>query len=381
MLLKRSLINLNQDFAPMSLARSPSLAAAGADMRYASLDGMRGIAAIIVAIFHLQQRLGLPTVNGYLAVDLFFVLSGFVLARIYEPRFAEGLSASKFALQRLLRFYPLYAVGFLLGTCCLFVSPPSELSHVTLGSNAAALAFGAVMLPTPFSSALFPVNGAAWSLFFELGVNLLLAVLLWRLRKRSLAGLMAAALLFLCATVGEPLYLNIGWRWADFVGGSARTLYSFTAGILIARALAGRERRTSALGTILPLIAAIPMLVGGDDPKSWELLAVAAAFPMIVALGAMVDPPAGVRRAMLRLGALSFPLYAVQWPLAALMAPWLGSLGFLASVAIFLMTALALARIAQRLIDEPIQRAIKGWLGRTPERHGYSAAGVSGVAF
>jgi peptidoglycan/LPS O-acetylase OafA/YrhL len=353
----------------MELNSSRCAVTDGRDARYATLDGVRGIAAVLVAIFHFQQRLGLPVVNGYLAVDLFFVLSGFVLARIYEPRFADGLGPFKFAAQRWLRFYPLYAVGFAFGTACLFFAPPPELSNLTPASKTTAILFGALMLPTPFSSALFPLNGAAWSLFFELAVNLLFAAFLWRLRKSALVLAMAPALLFLCLTAGEPLYLNIGWRWTDFIAGSARTVFSFTAGILICRVLANSGRRKSAIGLLVPVVAAAPMIVTGRHPEAWELATVAIFFPLVVALGATVEPPEVGRRAMLWLGALSFPLYAIQWPLAALLAPWLRSLSFWAAATVFLTITVALASIARSLIDEPVQRALRRFVGILSARH------------
>lgn len=327
--------------------------------RYATLDGMRGVAALLVALFHFQQRLGAPSIDGYLAVDLFFVLSGLVLTQIYEPRFARGLGPLRFTMQRFFRFYPLYALGFAAGALCLSVSPPPELTGLGMLAKAAALLFGGVMLPTPFSASLYPLNGAAWSLFFELAVNLLFAALLWRLPRTALLVVAAPALLYLCVVVRAPLYLNIGWRWEDLSAGCARTLFSFTAGILIGRTLAGVERRGSNLALILPLLASLPIVIPSTHPKGWTLLAVAAFFPLVVALSATVEPPQFARRAMLGLGSISFPLYAIHWPLAALLAPLLRSMPVAQAVALFFGICLCLAFLAQRLVDDPVQRWLK----------------------
>jgi peptidoglycan/LPS O-acetylase OafA/YrhL len=244
----------------------------------------------------------------------------------------------------------------------LLVSPPPELTGVGTFGKTAALLFGAVMLPSPFSASLYPLNGAAWSLFFELAVNLAFAALLWRLPRKVLLVILAPALLYLCTVVRDPMYLNVGWRWADLAAGCARTLFSFTAGIVIGRTLAGKERRISKASLVLPLLASLPIIIPSTHPKAWTLLAVAAFFPLIVALSATVEPPQFARRAMLGLGAISFPLYAIHWPIAVLVAPFLRSMPVAEAVAIFFGVSLTLAYLAQRLIDDPVQRRLKDWM-------------------
>lgn len=353
---------------------------AGADGRYATLDGLRGIAALLVAVYHLQQRLGLTAINGHLSVDLFFALSGFVLARVYSERFAQGLTAKQFTLSRFARFYPLYALGFLLGIAVLVTRGSSELSSMGFGDMAAAILLGGMLLPTPFSETLFPLNPAAWSLFFELAVNLLFAAWLWRLRDRSLLLVIGIALAALAVTTREPYYMNMGWGWNEFAGGCARTLFSFAVGMLIWRGVGARPRRESPFGLILPLLALLPIVLMVGDPKIWMLMAVVAFFPLLVALGTMVEPPAWARKALCALGALSFPLYAIHWPLAALMEPWLEGMAFSRALALFLASAMILAYAAQRLIDEPAQLILRRWLRSLQRPRAPSVTTISPLA-
>ena len=91
--------------------------------RFGALDGLRGVAAVIVVLHHLgNERLGPfnPTF-GYIAVDLFFALSGFVIALNYDHRFAGGMTVKEFMLKRVLRLYPLYAAGLLLSLLTISV--------------------------------------------------------------------------------------------------------------------------------------------------------------------------------------------------------------------------------------------------------------------
>ena len=119
---------------------------------YHSLNGLRGLAAIIVVLFHAEAFFGRQIApGGYLAVDLFFVLSGFVIAHAYDHKFAQGLPAFTFIRHRLIRFYPLYLLGLLIGagwlTLELAVSPPAALTGQQL---LIAFSLGLLFLPSPF---------------------------------------------------------------------------------------------------------------------------------------------------------------------------------------------------------------------------------------
>lgn len=325
--------------------------------RRVTLDGIRGAAALLVAFYHFQQRMGVEPIHGYLAVDLFFVLSGFVLTERYSARFAAGLSWRQFGVQRFWRFYPLYALSLPLGIAWQLSGLAQPPEHLSTSALAMATGLGLVMAPVPDDGGLYPLNGAAWSLLFELGVNLLLAAWLWRLRNRALAMVAMLALLILTLTSHDPQHMNMGWRWHEAGGAVARTLFSFVMGMLIQRASGSWRLELRWLSPVLIVAALLPpiLLPGGPWEDVWELGTVALVFPAIVMLGAAVAPLRLMGRPMAWLGALSFPLYAIHWPLAALVGPWLAAMPFWGAALVFTAIALMLAWAAERWFDRPVR--------------------------
>lgn len=93
--------------------------------RYEILDGLRGVAAMIVVAFHLFETYS-PGVtgqilnHGYLAVDFFFVLSGFVIGYAYDDRWGKGMGTWTFFKRRLIRLHPLLIMGTLVGAALFF---------------------------------------------------------------------------------------------------------------------------------------------------------------------------------------------------------------------------------------------------------------------
>src|ERR1700744_1410613 len=120
---------------------------------------MRGIAALSVMSYHYKDHVevfgGLKPFDGggWTAVDLFFVLSGFVLAYTYEPRFKAGLTLGHFMQLRLIRLYPLYAMGTLVAvaTQALLVwkgyYAHAMDSHKLLVQSALGMLFVPVLVP------------------------------------------------------------------------------------------------------------------------------------------------------------------------------------------------------------------------------------------
>jgi peptidoglycan/LPS O-acetylase OafA/YrhL len=266
---------------------------------FAPLNGLRGVAALCVVIYHSSVIMGVQVApRGYLAVDLFFVLSGFVIAHAYERRFRHGLKPLVFFWWRLKRFYPLYLTGFLIGACAMaldLLNPPAALTWRQFG---AALIGGALFLPLPLAD-LYPLNVPAWSLLCELLVNLIYG-LLWK-RRIALAVLAVVSGLAL-------LMLSYPIRRPDLATGMLRACFSFPVGVFI--------HRFRARLPLLPIpawfiIAALGVVLLTPFP---ELPAIGLAFPLGIALLARCDNGPGFEL----LGRLSFPLYAVHWPLLQL---------------------------------------------------------------
>ena len=149
--------------------------------RYNFLDGVRGLAAVFILTRHTGYYWHFSLYRSYLAVDLFFVLSGFVIAHAYDTRIREGIiSVRQFMLIRLVRLYPVFLISVLLCTVTLigsaYIKNMLDVDHIV--EIAAAIVMTLFFLPFPMAGNdnLFPLNGAYWSLFFELFANMLYAM-------------------------------------------------------------------------------------------------------------------------------------------------------------------------------------------------------------
>ncbi|HWI87222.1 MAG TPA: acyltransferase, partial [Sphingomonas sp.] len=228
--------------------------------RYYLLDGMRGIAAILVALMHFSSSFGgrhnLIAPHAYSAVDFFFALSGLVIARAYERRLRSGMTFRTFLEVRVVRLYPLFLVGLLLGLgkeiVGLAMHRPEALPPVEV---AFAVPFNSVMLPD-FSGRIATLNGPSWTLTLELLVNIAFALILYRLSVRSLrVGILLSGVVLLAAILSYGTG-DIGWRVATFPGGLARISFGFMVGMMVGRT-APDNARPSALSLLLllPLLA------------------------------------------------------------------------------------------------------------------------------
>ncbi|MDQ1016557.1 acyltransferase family protein [Streptomyces afghaniensis] len=285
---------------------------------YRTLHGIRGVAALCIVALHSPRLFG--TMPGFLglAVDLFFVLSGFVLAHAYEDRFRQGTTPLTFLRQRWMRLYPLYAVGLLLGIvhqamCILYDSPTVAWTWTDL---LIALPFALFMLPAPLSLA-FPFNGPMWSIFFELLANLLWAVF-WRPLQstRVLAGTVVVCGGFYSWALMHWENPGLGLTWVTFPGGLARVGYSFAAGLLIYRL---RDKARTPRIPPLVLMGVLPAMAFFRPGLTGQLLSVLFVFPLVVLLGSRSEPGSGTQRVYESLGKASYCVYVLHRPLAALL--------------------------------------------------------------
>jgi peptidoglycan/LPS O-acetylase OafA/YrhL len=287
--------------------------------RYHALDAMRGIAALAVVVFHIGNDLNLRVFpHAYLAVDFFFMLSGFVLTRAYEGRLRTSLCASRFVEMRLIRLYPLFALGVLLGTARI-VSKVVDAAPHPMNAAGAVLAFtmNALMLPAPTSpTLLFPFNVPAWSLFLEIMINIGFAIFLYRTASRLLAVFCLAAGVLLALAISHQGNNDLGVLWSTAGFGLLRVCFGFSLGILLAR-LPGSGRKLSA--TALLPVAAFALVLAFPWPPGFgvicDLLAVFAVLPAILWLGARIELPRRLQPAGAVLGDISYPLYAIHFPL------------------------------------------------------------------
>lgn len=290
------------------------------------LDAIRGLAALVVMVRHtgyLWDGLVLP--HSYLAVDLFFVLSGVVVANAYEGPLRAGLSPGRFWLLRMIRIYPLYALGSLLGLVPVLAALAGLTAQTVQGPLALALGSAALLLPDLADDALFPLNPPAWSLFFELAANMVYALLLRHLNARMLwlIVLGSAAGLALLLYAEPAAGLHGGYTPATLLTGLLRVGFGFFAGVLLWRAYVARarpRRLPPAAGWAAVLLAAALLLARTAGPlaAAYDLLAVLLLFPALVWLAMHAGAGAGARLCAW-LGALSYPLYVLHVPAARLL--------------------------------------------------------------
>ena len=238
---------------PMQTAEARISASAFADTKphYDILDGLRGVAALTVVCFHLFEAYATSHLDqrinhGYLAVDFFFILSGFVVGYAYDNRWRR-MSVGEFLKRRLIRLQPMVVIGALIGAAMFYTQGCSvwDVSKVTVAALLAATLMNALMIPaTPGVEIrgvgeMYPLNGPSWSLFFEYIGNLLYAFLLRRLLTRALAAWVALAGCGLAAFALWGPYGDICVGFAltgdNIVGGSLRLLFAFSAGLLLSR--------------------------------------------------------------------------------------------------------------------------------------------------
>lgn len=286
--------------------------------KFETLDALRGVAACAVVIRHAPTLFpGVRMEQSHLAVDLFFVLSGFVICHAYERKLAAGLNFRRFMTTRLIRLYPLYLLAALIAIVIGVVR--ARMGQDEQG-GAAGLTIASLvsltMAPDPWSSMLYPLNAPTWSLAYELLINAVY-VLAFALFRRpvflmGLAGVASLAVLFSALREG---HLDLGYSWATAAGGLARVTLGFTLGLLIYRVHVARPHLR--MDPWLAL-ACVPLLMWISPPGVagvlYEWLCATAIFPLLILLAAGARSPRRGTPIFLALGAASYGLYILHYP-------------------------------------------------------------------
>ena len=317
---------------------------------FALLDGLRGVAALAVLWYHVNEGFAFAEAtngagdgiirsfnHGYLAVDFFFLLSGFVIAYAYDDRWNQGLTIGNFIKRRLIRLHPMLIAGAIIGAITFLVQGGVTWSGESVSLAQVLLCLGLTFLFIPSvpggsyevrgNGELFPLNGPYWSLFFEYIGNLLYGLLLRRLSTKVLAVFVAllGITFFWFATCNISEYGSIGVGWTldtvNFCGGLLRMLFPFSLCMLLSRTFKPRPVRGAfwlcsillvALFAVPYIEAMHPLCMNGV----FEMTCIMLIFPAIVLLAAScTSVGAGTNRIATFLGELSYPLYTVHYPL------------------------------------------------------------------
>lgn len=378
--------------------------------RYEILDGLRGVAAMIVVAFHLFETYS-PGVtgqilnHGYLAVDFFFVLSGFVIGYAYDDRWSKGMGTWTFFKRRLIRLHPLLIMGTLVGAALFFFTgdhPDFPLVNNTEWWQVLlVMALCFTLLPLPSSMDIRgwaetnPLNGAIWSLQWEYIANILYAFVLRRLSKVFLGILVAVGAvltIILCLNIDVTGWLSAreyatntvigGWSTTpeQLQIGVTRLLYPFLCGLLLSRMPKLRIHISNGFWWCSMMIAAILVVprIGGANPENfwmnglYEAVAILVLFPLIVSIGAGSSEMGGKSfRVCKFLGDISYPLYVTHYPLVYLQMSFATThadapLGVHVMVAVSLfLIAVGMAYAFLKLYDLPLRKWLSEKLLKT----------------
>ncbi len=341
------------------------------------LDGLRGVAAAAVLLGHAQAILldGHTIVaRKYLAVQFFFMLSGFVIAYAYEDRLRSGLSLKEFYLRRIIRLHPLILLGVLCGTIWFGISATSFISIRT----PFAIVLGAAGLPSPFalfSFGRFPINPPQWSLFFELLAYAAFGALSPRTTTRWLAVFCAASF------VGYGIHeaLNFEHPTMPLFANIFGAAFSFSGGVLLWRLKhvlrpPAYQAPFILMSAILAGVCLMPVSLG----FTFDLLAVALVFPALILFGAAREDGRNGRVERF-LGDLSYPLYILHWPILlasqALLVPVLGRHG---AVAAACLTAVSFSYLMLNVYDKPVRKWLTARLAQRRAREAGQALALGG---
>jgi len=368
--------------------------------RFEILDGLRGVAAMMVVAFHLFETYSAgpshQIINhGYLAVDFFFVLSGFVIGYAYDDRW-NRMSTWNFFKRRLIRLQPMVVLGTLIGAFWFYFgsAPGFELVMQTPWWKVLLIMFlVSFMFPTPPSmdirgwSEINPLNGAQWSLLWEYVANILYALVVRRFGKTVLT-----VFVVLSAFLTVDLALNIdvtgllvSHKWAKYtvIGGFGltpdqiyigicRLLYPFFGGLLLYRMSKWRIniKKGGMLWCSLAVATVLAVPHVGGETHAWLngvycIVVILLVFPLIVAAGAGSPLKGKKTTAVCKfLGMISYPLYITHYPMIYVQMNWAAqhadaplSTHIFVAVSIFI-AAIAVAYASVKVYDLPI----RAWL-------------------
>lgn len=364
---------------------------------YLLLDALRGVVAMAVVFYHFFEAFATSPFDqrfnhGYMGVDFFFILSGFVIGYAYDDKWRSGdLSLGKFFRRRLIRLHPMVILGAVIGLVTFFIQGSVQWDGTQVPYWHAVVAMVCTMLMLPAipgtlpeirgNGEMFPVNGPYWSLFFEYIGNIAYALCIRRLSTRKLAvlvwilgmGLASFAIL----NGSEYGHIGVGWTMAgnNLWGGLLRMMFSYSAGMLVSRVFRPVKIRGAFWICSAALIAifAVPHL--GKEGALWlnglyDSVCVLFLFPLILyiaACGSATEENAGSEadrrssKVWRFLGDISYPLYVIHYPFMYLFYAWCWEDGktiaqtWPVMVGIF-FGCILLAYIVLKLYDAPVRK-------------------------
>ena len=394
-----------------------SVAFADTKPHYILLDGLRGVAALMVLWYHVFEGFAfakgsvIETFNhGHLGVDFFFLLSGFVISYAYDDRWFNDKSLKSndksstnkkltiwsFFKRRLIRLHPMLVMGAFIGLICFFIQGGVKWDGSSTPLHWTLIAFVLTLFFIPAypgasydirgNAEMFPLNGPSWSLFFEYIGNILYALFIRKLSNKMLGLLVGVTgilwIWFVTFDISGYDMIGIGWTLdaVNFFGGLLRMMFPFTLGMLMARNFRQKSKVKSQKTLFtknifwISIIILFALFSVPYFPKTsnisvngiYELACIMIVFPLIVWIAASSDSAQSKFTLKLSkfLGDLSYPLYIVHYPVMYVFYAWLiknqyFTLGETWQMVILVLTVcIVLAYACLKLYDEPIRKRL-----------------------
>ena len=358
---------------------------------YHLLDGLRGVAALMVIWYHVFEGYAfaggttIDTFNhGYLAVDFFFILSGFVIGYAYDDRWGKNFTMKDFIKRRLIRLHPMVIMGAIVGAITFYIQGSVQWDGTHIGISMVMLSLLCTIFFIPAmpgvgyevrgNGEMFPLNGPCWSLFFEYIGNILYALFIRRLSNKALTivVVLLGVALASFAIFNVSGYGNIGVGWAldgvNFIGGLLRMLFPFSMGMLLSRNFKPMKLRGAFWICTLVMIAlfAVPYLEGTESICTngiYEAFCIIIAFPILLWIGASGTTTDKKSTQICKfLGDISYPIYVIHYPFMYLFYAWLiknqlFTLGETWQVALCVYAwNILFAYLCLKLYDEPVRK-------------------------
>ena len=358
---------------------------------YHLLDGLRGVAALMVIWYHVFEGYAfaggttIDTFNhGYLAVDFFFILSGFVIGYAYDDRWGKNFTMKDFIKRRLIRLHPMVIMGAVVGAITFYIQGSVQWDGTHIGISMVMLSLLCTIFFIPAmpgvgyevrgNGEMFPLNGPCWSLFFEYIGNILYALFIRRLSNKALTivVVLLGVALASFAIFNVSGYGNIGVGWTldgvNFIGGLLRMLFPFSMGMLLSRNFKPMKLRGAFWICTLVMIAlfAVPDLEGTESICTngiYEAFCIIIAFPILLWIGASGTTTDKKSTQICKfLGDISYPIYVIHYPFMYLFYAWLiknqlFTLGETWQVALCVYAwNILFAYLCLKLYDEPVRK-------------------------
>lgn len=354
---------------------------------YKVLDGLRGVAAFMVVAFHVFEanatsHLDQIINHGYLAVDFFFLLSGFVIGYAYDDRW-KNMSIGNFFKRRLIRLQPMVVMGMIIGAICFYFQDSilwPTIHEVPIWKMLLVMFIGFTLIPIPSSfdirgwTEMHPLNGPGWSLFYEYLANIFYALIVRRFSKTLLS-----ILVFLSAFA--LIHLSVTSPKGDIIGGwsldpeqmhigFSRVMFPFFTGLLLFRTAKVIQIKNAFLicSLLLVLVFSFPR-IGGEE-NLWmnglyDSLTIILIFPLIVFIGASGKTESKISSRVCKFfGDISYPIYITHYPLIYIYTGWVASNKVSLEEALpygilTFISSVVLAYVCLKIYDEPVRKWLK----------------------